>query len=108
MGFLNNQWLEGGPLRARKHNPISVSISAEDISNPWDVENKVQAALYLKRANGDYQHLLFTEQDTEALVKAIGSAGASMRQQIAVSAMAGLSITSLSRSSKHCSRNVAQ
>ena len=87
MGFINNQWLDGTPLRNRKHGPISAKIVAEPVTNDWDREHDVKASLCIRRSNGDYQYLLFTDDDLKSLVSIAASADEATKQKIALAAL---------------------
>lgn len=87
MGYLNNQWLDGAPLRNRKHVPISAAISSAPVTDSWDIEHEVKASLRIRRSNGDYQFLLFTEEDMKSLVDIAASADAATQQAIALAAL---------------------
>jgi hypothetical protein len=89
MGYLNNQWLDGRALRDRKHHPIEAKIIADPVLNPWDVQHDVRASFRIERSGGDYQFLLFTDEDMPALEKVAGSVSPENRLKIALAAMAG-------------------
>lgn len=67
MGYLNETWLEGAPLRDRSHSPVKVSLERLSL-NDWDKDNHIEAGLNIVREDGDYQHLLFTMNDLKRLL----------------------------------------
>jgi len=87
MAYINNQWLEGRPLRNRKHSPIPVTITPKPVIDSWDRQHGVKASFLIERPAGDYQFLLFTEQDLELLGSAVSSATASTREKLALAAL---------------------
>jgi hypothetical protein len=67
MAFISNQWLDGSPLRSRRHLPVRVHLRVHYESDNWSKSKDVVASIEAVRSGGDSQWLYLTSRNVRSL-----------------------------------------
>ena len=96
MAFVTNQWLKGLSIRDRTHNPVPAEICAAYLDDEWSKRHAVVAGLNLKRSDGDFQTVFFTQKDLATFLSSLVAASDSRtRSRMAVEALSKMNARSL-------------
>jgi hypothetical protein len=91
MAFITNQWLKGEVQKDRPHCPIPVNPRTWSSDQFAWTARKTVVALNFERDNGNYQTVLFTQDDLALVLQTlVEKSDRNTKAKIAVEALSGL------------------